>query len=92
LFSPPGEEQQEVVVMPKCQLTGKRRLVGMNVSHAHNRTKTTQQPNVQKKRVYIPEEDRFVTLKLCTRAIRTIDRIGLAAYARKLGVDLKKLT
>ncbi len=77
--------------MAKCQLTGKRRLVGMNVSHAHNRTKTVQKPNIQKKRVYIPEEDRWVTLKLSTRALRTIDKIGLKSYARKLGVDLNKL-
>jgi len=50
-----------------------------------------QKPNIQKKRVYIPEEDRWVTLKLSTRALRTIDKIGLKSYARKLGVDLNKL-
>lgn len=77
--------------MAKCSLTGKKRLVIMSVSHAHNRNKKVQQPNIQKKRCYIPEEDRWVTLKLSTRAIRTIDRIGLLAYARKLGVDLDKL-
>ena len=77
--------------MAKCQLTGKKRLVGMNVSHAHNRNKTVQKPNIQKKRVYIPEEDRWVTLKLSTRALRTIDKLGLKTYARKLGVDLNKL-
>lgn len=78
--------------MPKCQLTGKRRLVGMNVSHAHNRTKTVQKPNVQKKRVYVPDEDRWVTVSVSTRALRTIDKIGIKAYARKLGIDFDKLT
>jgi large subunit ribosomal protein L28 len=78
--------------MAKCKLTGKRRLVGMNVSHAHNRNKTVQNPNIQKKRIYIPEEARWVTMRISTRALRTIDRIGLLAYARKLGVDLNKLT
>jgi large subunit ribosomal protein L28 len=77
--------------MAKCALTGKKRLVIMAVSHAHNRTKKVQHPNIQKKRCYIPEEDRWVTLKVSTRAIRTIDRIGLLAYARKLGVDLDKI-
>ena len=76
--------------MAQCDLTGKKRLVVMNLSHAHNRTKKYQQPNVQKKRIYIPEDDRWVSLNLCTRAIRTIDKIGLKAYARKLGVDLSK--
>ncbi len=77
--------------MAKCKLTGKKRLVGNNVSHANNRTKTVQEPNVQKKRIFLPERDRWVTLTLSTRAMRTIDRIGLAAYARKQGLDLDKL-
>lgn len=77
--------------MPKCQLTGKGRMVGMNVSHAHNRTKMVQNPNIQKKRIYVPEDGTWVTLHVSTRALRTIDKIGLKAYARKLGVDLKKL-
>lgn len=77
--------------MAQCMLTGKKRLVVMNVSHAHNRTKKVQNPNVQKKRFYIPEEDRWVTLSLSTRAMRSVDRYGLVAYARKMGVDLKKL-
>lgn len=77
--------------MPKCQLTGKKRLIGNNVSHANNRTKKAQMPNVQKKRVFVPEEGRFVTLNLSTRAIRSIDRLGLKAYAHKLGIDIKDL-
>lgn len=77
--------------MAKCELTGKRRLVGNNVSHANNRTKKVQNPNVQKKRVYVPEEGRFVTLRISTRAMRTIDKIGIRAYAHKLGIDLKSL-
>ncbi len=76
--------------MPKCDLTGKKRLVGNNVSHANNRTKMVQKPNVQKKRLFVPGMDRFVTLSVSTRALRTIDRIGIEAYARKLGIDLNK--
>jgi len=77
--------------MAKCELTGKKRLVIMSLSHAHNRSKKVQNPNIQKKRCYIPEQDRWVTLRVSTRAMRTIDRIGLLAYARKLGVDIDKL-
>ncbi len=77
--------------MAKCELTGKRRLVGNNVSHANNRTKKEQQPNIQKKRFYIPEFDRWVCLKVSTRAMRTIDRIGLPAFAKKNGISLVDL-
>ena len=49
-----------------CQITGKRPLVGNHVSHANNRVKRRQLPNLQKKRIYIPEEKRFVTVRLST--------------------------
>jgi large subunit ribosomal protein L28 len=54
-----------------CQLTGKKPLSGNNVSHANNRTKRRQLPNLKVKRIWIPEENRFITLKLSTRALRT---------------------
>ena len=77
--------------MAKCQLTGKRRLVGNNVSHAKNRTKKNQFPNIQKKRIYVPEHDQWVTVRLSTRALRTITRQGLARFCKKNNIDLKKL-
>jgi len=79
------------MVMPKCDLTGKKRLVGNNVSHANNKTKMVQEPNIQKKRFFIPEMDRWVTLKVSTRAMRTIDKVGLLAYARAQGIRLDDL-
>lgn len=67
-----------------CDLTGKRRLVGNKVSHAKNRTKMTQQPNLQTKRVYDPETGRTIKLRLSTRAIRTLDKVGsLSKFVRK---------
>ncbi len=63
----------------------------MKVSHAHNRTKTVQQANIQTKRFYIEEEDRWVKLKVSTRAIRTITKIGLKKFAAKHGVSMKSL-
>jgi len=61
----------------ECQVTGKKPLTGNNVSHANNRTKRRQLPNLQKKRIWLEEEKRFVTLKLSTEAIKTIDKKGL---------------
>lgn len=74
-----------------CQLTGKKTVSGNNVSHANNKTKRKFYPNLQKKRFYIPEEDRWVTLKVSTSVIRTINKKGIAAVlkeARKKGVKL----
>jgi large subunit ribosomal protein L28 len=77
--------------MAKCVLTGKRRLKGHNVSHANNRTRKWQHPNVQSKRIWVEEMGRFVRLSLSTRAIRTITKTGLVEYARKKGIDLASL-
>jgi len=78
--------------MAKCMLTGKRRLKGHNVSHANNKTRKWQHPNVQNKRIWVEELGQFVRLSLSTRALRTITRTGLVAYARKKGIDLAALT
>lgn len=77
--------------MGKCQITGKRGLVGMNVSHAHNRTKKVQNANIQRKRFYLAEEDRWVRLRVSTRAIRSISKMGLKKFAAKHGVSLQSL-
>lgn len=67
-----------------CELTGKRRLVGNKVSHAKNRTKMTQKPNLKMKRIYDPETQRTVRLKLSTRAMRTLDKVGsLSKFIKK---------
>ena len=66
-----------------CELTGKRPQVGNNVSHANNRTRRRFNPNLHKKRFYIPEEDRWITLKVSTSALRTINKIGIAAVLKK---------
>ncbi len=66
-----------------CSITGKKGLTGNNVSHANNRTKRKQMPNLQKKRIWIEEEKRYVTLKVSTEAIKTIDKKGLKALLKK---------
>ena len=77
--------------MRVCELTGKRRNVANNVSHAHNKTKKIQNPNIQWKRVFIPAHGRSIRLRLSTRVIRTINRIGLEATCKKLGVNYDAL-
>ena len=72
-----------------CELTGKKAMVGNNVSHAMNKTKRRFNANLIKKRFYIPEEDKWVTLKVSTSALKTINRIGISAaikQARENGV------
>lgn len=60
----------------QCELTGKKPQMGNNVSHANNKTRAKWHLNLKKKRYFVPELKRFVTLNLSTRAIRTIDKLG----------------
>ncbi len=66
-----------------CSITGKKHLTGNNVSHANNRTKRKQMPNLQKKRIWIEDEKRFVTMKISTEALKTIDKKGIKALIKK---------
>lgn len=71
-----------------CEITGKRPRVGNKVSHSNIKTKRKFYPNLQTKRFYIPEEDKWITLKLSTSALRTINKKGITAVlkaARKKG-------
>jgi len=73
-----------------CQLTGKRPISGNNVSHSNRRTKRRFLPNLQKKRFFIPETGKWVTIKVSAKAIRIINKVGIFAYLKKLerkGVD-----
>lgn len=76
----------------KCAITGKKPMAGNNVSHAHNKTRRMQLPNIHKKRIFVPELDRFVRLSLSTRALRSVTRVGLMNYLRKNGLKLKDVT
>jgi large subunit ribosomal protein L28 len=72
----------------KCQLTGKKANNAFAISHSHRRTKKLQQANLQWKRVWWPEGNRFVRLKLSTKAIKTLEIKGLAAMAKAAGINL----
>ena len=66
-----------------CELTGKKAMVGNNVSFSLNRTKRKFNANLVKKRFYIPEEDNWVTLKVSTSALKTINKIGISAAIKE---------
>lgn len=70
----------------KCEVTGKTGLVGHMVSHSQVKTLTKQQPNLHKKRFYIPEEDRWVSMKVSAAGMRTINKKGIAAVAKEMGL------
>ena len=76
----------------RCKLTGKRRNVGYSISHAHNRTKKVQNPNIQTKRVWLESEKRMVRIKLSTRALRTVTKKGLERFLRDEGLSLRDVT
>ena len=72
----------------KCSLSGKAPLVGNHVSHANNKTKRRQLPNLQTKRIFVSELNRFVRIKISTRALKTINSKGLMSYMAQLGLKL----
>ena len=71
-----------------CKITGKRPRVANNVSKANNKTKRRQYPNLQSKKIFVPELGKAVRLKLSVKAIKTIDRYGLLPYLNKKGMSL----
>ena len=66
-----------------CEITGKTVITGNNVSHSNIKTKRRFYPNLQTKRFYIPEEDRWITLKVSTEGIRNINKKGISACLKE---------
>lgn len=60
-----------------CQVTGKRPMSGNNVSHANNKTKRRFLPNLQQHRFWLEDERRWISLRLSTKGIRIIDKLGI---------------
>ncbi len=65
-----------------CQITGKRARVGNNVSKANNKTKRMFYPNLHVKRFYIPEEDKWIKIKVCSTALKSINKFGISAVLK----------
>jgi len=77
--------------MAKSEITGKRKMVGNHVSHSNIKTKRWQNVNVQQRRVWVPELGRFVRVKLTTSELRTIDKVGFVAFAKRHGYKIPGL-
>ena len=72
----------------RCELSKKGVQVGHRVSHSNIKTKHRFLPNLQKKKFWSESRKKFITLKVSTAAIRTIDKIGLDKYIRRAGLNL----
>lgn len=67
-----------------CELTGKKTISGNNVSHSNAKTRRKFYPNLQVKKFFIPEEGKWVTLKIATSTLKTINKKGVSAYISEL--------
>ena len=66
-----------------CEISGKKVMFGNNVSHALNRTRRRFDANIIKKRFFLPEENRWVTLNVSTSILKTINRKGISAVLKE---------
>ena len=67
-----------------CDVTGKKPMFGNNVSHAHNKSRRRFNINLQKKKFWLPDENRYVTLRISTRGMRVIDKKGITRVIKDL--------
>ncbi len=75
-----------------CKLTGKRPLRGNRVSKSNIKTNRFQYPNLQNKKIFIPELNKSVTIKLSVKAMKIVDKLGLLPYLRKQGLTLEEVS
>ena len=73
-----------------CELTGAKANNGMTVSHSHIRTKKLQQVNLQKRRLWWQEGKKWINIRISTKALKSIQKVGLDKFAKINGVDLNK--
>lgn len=66
-----------------CEITGKKAIVGNNVSHSNTKTKRKFNVNLKVKKFYLPEEDKWITMRISTSALRTINKNGIAAVVKE---------
>ncbi|MBL7479641.1 50S ribosomal protein L28 [Legionella bononiensis] len=74
-----------------CQVTGKRPMTGNKVSHANNKTKRRFLPNIQNHKFWVEEENRFVSLRLSTKGMRIIDKLGIKAVLDEIRAKGEKV-
>lgn len=66
-----------------CEITGKKMMIGNNVSHSNIKTKRRFNVNLQNKKFFIPEENKWITLKVSTSGLRTIDKKGIYSAVKE---------
>lgn len=74
-----------------CQVTGKRPIVGNNVSHANNKTKRRFKPNLHNHRFWVESEKRFVRLRVSTKGMRIIDKLGIEKVLEDMRANGQKV-
>lgn len=72
----------------KCVVTGKKPVAGSSISHAHNKSKRRFLPNLQKKRIWVQELNKFVTVKISAKGLKTIQKNGTAGIAKLVNEGL----
>jgi large subunit ribosomal protein L28 len=90
-FSLPLPSEKNRVMARVCQVTGKKPQTGNSVSHSNIKTKRRFLPNLQTKRFFFAEEDRWVSLKVSTDALRTINKNGLSTVIKELRLKGSKI-
>jgi len=74
-----------------CDVTGKKTTTGNNVSHANNRTRRKFLPNLQNRKFWVESENRWVSMKISSAALRTIDKLGIDEVIKRMRADGKKV-
>ena len=74
-----------------CEVTGKKVMYGNNVSHAHNKSRRRFDINLQKKRFWLSDENRWITLNVSTQGLRLIDKIGIRKVINRMKAEGKKV-
>lgn len=74
-----------------CDVTGKKTTTGNNVSHANNRTRRKFLPNLQSRKFWVESENRWVSMKISSAALRTIDKLGIDEVLKRMRADGKKV-
>ena len=87
----PSPSEKRFIMARVCQVTGKRPISGNTVSHSNIKTRRRFLPNLQKKRYFLAEEDKWITLKLSSEAIRTINKNGLFNVVKKMRANGAKI-
>ena len=75
-----------------CKLTGKKPLRGNLVSKSNIKTNRFQYPNLQKRKVFIPELNKSINIKMSVKAMKIVDKLGLMTYLKKQGLSLSDIT